>query len=631
MLERPHYLEQLLLSQLQAFLRDATPEALALLQRELVWVDLAGGQALMRQGEAGDAMYLLVSGRLRASIVGDDGRERRVREITRGQVVGEMSLFTDERRSATLVAVRDSVLVRLDKAAFRQLLSRSAELSIALTRQVIQRLQTEAGHSRLDRPVAIGLLPVSDGVGGAALAAFADGLAAELQAFGGVAVLDAARLEARLGEPGVCERSAHDAAAARRIAVCLDEVEASHGFVLLLADDGPTAWTACCSRHCDELLLLALADAPVALHATERQCLQQRPARTDAAEILLLLHPAARQAPQGTRDWLARRPLAGHLHLREGRRDDVARLARLLSRNGVGLVLAGGGARGAAHAGVYRALAERGVPVDAVGGTSMGAVFGAVIAADAAPAEVVDAFGGYFAENPTGDFSLLPMLSLIKGRRLRGMMERTELRFAGRRGLDLEDLWRSFFCVASNYSQAREQVLRSGPAVDAVMASCAIPGALPPVLHDGALLCDGGTFNNFPVDVMRAQWGIGRVIGVDLSLDAPRPIELDRLPGRWALLRDRLRPRRQRRYRLPSLTNYLMNVTSLYSTSRQREARQLTDLYLKPPLPKIGMLQWERFDTAVRLGYEHALQVLDAQAPSGAGSAGTAAPGAARP
>ncbi|WP_236581939.1 hypothetical protein [Hydrogenophaga sp. BPS33] len=52
---------------------------------------------------------------------------------------------------------------------------------------------------------------------------------------------------------------------------------------------------------------------------------------------------------------------------------------------------------------------------------------------------------------------------------------------------------------------------------------------------------------------MRLQWGVGKVIGVDLSFEAPTRIDLEQLPGPWALLRDRLRPSRLRRYRLPSL------------------------------------------------------------------------------
>ena len=83
------------------------------------------------------------------------------------------------------------------------------------------------------------------------------------------------------------------------------------------------------------------------------------------------------------------------------------------------------------------------------------------------------------------------------------------------------------------------------------------------------------------------------------------------MPGTWALLRDRLRPRRRRRYRLPSLTSFLMNVNVLYSSSRQQQARKLTDLYFNPPLERVGMLQWDRFDHIVQQGQAHAKEVLD--------------------
>ncbi len=136
------------------------------------------------------------------------------------------------------------------------------------------------------------------------------------------------------------------------------------------------------------------------------------------------------------------------------------------------------------------------------------------------------------------------------------------------------------------------------------------------MIHDGDLLCDGGTFNNFPVDVMRSMRGVGRVIGVDLSFRKPRKIENPEVPGSWALLRDRLRPKHKRHYRLPSLTNYLMTVTVLYSTSRQRQARRLTDVYMNPPLERVGMLQWDRFEQIVEQGYAHACEVLDGQVSS---------------
>jgi NTE family protein len=173
-------------------------------------------------------------------------------------------------------------------------------------------------------------------------------------------------------------------------------------------------------------------------------------------------------------------------------------------------------------------------------------------------------------------------------------------------------LWKGFFCVASNYSQAREQRISAGDLAQALLASCAIPGALPPVICNGELLCDGGTFNNFPVDAMREFRGIGTVIGVDLGIRNAHRLEIEDVPGSWSLLLDRLRPRKTRRYWLPSLTAYLLNVTILYSTSRQREAQRLVDLYLNPPLHRVGLLQWSRFDEIVRQGYDYATGVLDA-------------------
>ena len=75
---------------------------------------------------------------------------------------------------------------------------------------------------------------------------------------------------------------------------------------------------------------------------------------------------------------------------------------------------------------------------------------------------------------------------------------------------------------------------------------------------------------------------------------------------------DRLRPRHKRRYKFPSLVSYLMNVTILYSTSRQRESKKLTDLYFNPPLERVGMLQWEKFGTIVEQGHTHGVAVLSA-------------------
>lgn len=628
--------DALLWRHLHGLLGPLDPETRAMLEGAVEWLTLAGGDRLMTQGEPGDAMYVTVSGRLRAIVTGEDGQPRTVRELGRGQIVGEMSLYTDEPRSATVTAVRDSVLVRLGKTAFQQLVARSPQSSVMMTRQLIRRLQDPQPRAEQARPVVLSLLPITSGID---LAGFARSLASALSRalppgsdVPRIGIVDATTLDADLGLPGAARgattgatgaNGADGSALQRRIGLALDAREAAHDVLLLLADDRPTAWTQRCVRSCDELLLLADADAPPVLHASEKAFLAAPAGEAGgtslaATETLVLLHPADRRSPQHTTRWLARRPVSGHLHIRPTLTRDMDRLARLKAGTAVGLVLAGGGARGLAHLGVLQALKARGIEIDVVGGTSIGSVMAALVALDRPLDETLHVARGAFARNPTGDFNWLPMVSLIAGRRLRAIV-RGAVRALGGHDVQIEDLWKTFYCVASNYSQAREQQITSGPLERALLASIAIPGALPPVLHDGELLCDGGTFNNFPVDWMRNQRGVGRVLGVDLSQRAVRKLDLQEMPGTWALLRDKLRGRR-RRYRLPSLVSYLMNVTILYSASRRRQAQALTDVYFNPPLHKVGMLQWHRFDSIVAQGRAHAEQVLAAYArPAGAG------------
>ena len=600
--------DALLVRHLHAFFGTLEPEAMELLRHSLQWVEVSGSDTLLTQGDAGDAMYLVVSGRLRAFVQAEGAAQQRVGDIVRGQVVGEMSLYTGEPRAATVVAVRDAVLARLDRPAFQRLLACSTQVSLAFTTQIIHQLKDRKRATPADKLVTIGLLPITTGI---ALDDFAAALAAQLSTQGRVGVVSRHDIDQRLEQLGLGPSDNTDKETQRRIAMLLDQIEAEHDFVLLLADATPTPWTQRCCRHCDELLLLADATQPPALHPSEIQFLRNRSPLTVIADILVLLHPADQTSPRGTAAWLARRPVAGHIHIRPDLSRDMARLARIQSRTAVGLVLAGGGARGLAHLGVLRALQERGIEVDWVGGTSIGAVMATYAASDQPLDKVMANARRAFATNPTGDFNLFPVLSLIKGLRLKRILRTAVEELVGFEA-DIEDLWKNFFCVATNFSTASEQRLQHGNLAHALLASTSIPGALPPVAHGGDLLCDGGSFNNFPVDVMRSMRGVGRVIGVDLNIRTPVRVDHEDMPGSWALLRDRLRPLALRRYRLPSLPSYLMTVTILYSMSRQHSAQQQCDMYFNPPLNRVGMLQWRRLENIVQRGYAHALQVLDA-------------------
>ncbi len=312
-----HPLEDLLMTHLPALLGDIDAPTLDLLRRSLQWVELPAGQTLMHQGEPGDAMYLLLRGRLRTYIseAQGGGEQRMVREITRGQVVGEISLYTNEPRSATLVAARDSVLVRLGRAEFEKLLTNNKHASLVLTRQIIQRLRTENSPKAHELSATIALLPISAGVNLAALAA---ALTQKLHSGARVAILEAAVTDAEL-----------------------EDIEAHHDFVLLLADAAPSRWTERCARHCDELILVGDTAQPPALHPTEHALLQRRPASTGANETLLLLHSKVAASPRVVRAWLACRPARFHLEIQIGLDRDIAKLADRINRqsNGNGKAL----------------------------------------------------------------------------------------------------------------------------------------------------------------------------------------------------------------------------------------------------------------------------------------------------
>jgi NTE family protein len=389
-----------------------------------------------------------------------------------------------------------------------------------------------------------------------------------------------------------------------RISRWVDDSEAANDLILLVGDDADSSWSRQCLRHADEVIWFA--DAGAGLDAAAPP-----PASSGirVRQTLLLAHSGDPRAPRGTARWLQRFAVDGHLHLRRNNDGDLARLARRLMGRANGLVFGGGGARGFAHLGVLKALEEAGIPIDHVGGCSIGAVMAAYAAFDLPAADVIDLARRAFSGNPTGDFNVFPVVSLIKGHKMRRAIDSAVHEAVGF-DADLEDCWKPLFCIGSNYSRATEAVMSRGNLGRAVRASVSIPAALPPVIIDGDLIVDGGTFNNFPTDVMARQ-GVGHILGCDLMRDNLRKLDLENFPTGNELLFDRIRGRSKRRYRVPGLSSIILNVSILHSQSKLQASRSLTDVCFTPELGRIGMLDWKAFDRAVDAGYKYAIEHLE--------------------
>jgi NTE family protein len=148
------------------------------------------------------------------------------------------------------------------------------------------------------------------------------------------------------------------------------------------------------------------------------------------------------------------------------------------------------------------------------------------------------------------------------------------------------------------------------------MASMAIPGVFPPVIHGDDLLVDGGVFNNMPVDVM-ARRGVRTILAVDLrSPDKSRgALNFAKVPGTWALLTDRWRAKSKRRYPLPSLLTTLMAANTLNSEQNTTAVIQDVDILFRPDVARFGLLEWKSYDKLVNAGYEHASEVVAREWP----------------
>jgi len=208
----------------------------------------------------------------------------------------------------------------------------------------------------------------------------------------------------------------------------------------------------------------------------------------------------------------------------------------------IGLVLGGGGARGAAHIGVLRELERMRIPIDAIAGASMGAFFGGLYASGSSPAELEQIVAstewaeGLSDEPNRGDLRLrrkqdeqhypinpdlglhrgelkLP-LGVVQGQKLDLILR--ELTVDASHINDFDKLPIPFRAIAANIETGERHVLGQGDLATAIRASMSVPGVLAPVSVDDGLLVDGGIVGNLPIDVMR-EMDVDIIIAVNVE------------------------------------------------------------------------------------------------------------------
>jgi len=276
----------------------------------------------------------------------------------------------------------------------------------------------------------------------------------------------------------------------------------------------------------------------------------------------------------------------------------------------IGLVLAGGGARGLAHIGVIRYLEERDIRIDAVAGTSMGGVIGALYASGLKADQIekialnLDWARAFNDETPRdqltfrqkqedfdylvdakfrfkdGRFRLSP--GIIEGQNLNLILHDLVRHVAHVH--DFDKLPIPYRAVAADIATGEPVVLSRGDLAVAMRATMSIPGIFTPVDLDGKLLVDGGIANNVPVDVVQGM-GVDHVIVVDIGTPLAGREQLDNVL---------------------SIVGQLTTILTRKNSERQIARMQPGDVLIQPSLDAAGVetMSFDRAERAIEVGYE---------------------------
>ncbi|MFN8734377.1 MAG: patatin-like phospholipase family protein [Hyphomonadaceae bacterium] len=557
------------------FLRDVGPAAIKDVEKSAIWYSLPGGWPLFLESDPADTLWFVRSGSLGAFRRGSDGSNEFIGHIRQGEPVGEMALVAGEPHSASVFALRDTELLALDRAAFNRLIRRHPQLMQNLARTMLFRSRQNRRRNPRSDPRVFGLLAASPSID---ILKRAHLLKDALAKLGKRAVV--------VGPEAVTQTTSW-----------FDEIETWNDIVLLAADLGDGGWTKLCLRQADRLWVFGRADTPPPEIILPDG---SSPARQFQLVDTILVGPQDRSVVEVkgsyAKAWSSATQGQRLFHWRQDQHQDVMMLARILSGTSIGLVLGGGGARAYAHIGVVRALRETGISFDFVGGTSMGGVIAACVALGWDDGEIERRIWDSFVrDNPLNDY-VLPVVAMTSG-------VKVDQRLLNNFGdIMIEDMPRSFYCLSTNLTLGMPKLHRSGVLRDALRASLALPGILPPVVSGDEILVDGAVLDNFPINSM-IDLHRGPNIGVDVTRQrALNPAEFRKPEGFFSWMT------RHGLHAAPPIAELLMR--SATATLDPAKSRDKTDLLIVPDMAGIQLRDWKAFDAAVETGYRAATRAI---------------------
>ena len=261
----------------------------------------------------------------------------------------------------------------------------------------------------------------------------------------------------------------------------------------------------------DKIIYVASKDSSPELNDIERFIADNKTEnRQEKVMVILNQHSNDKSASL----WTSKRNIDKIINIHINNYPDYGRFIRLITGRSTGLVLSGGGARGFAHIGLFKALDDLKIDIDYIGGSSVGAGLGALYAMGKDYQTIFDEFYGGFVKFNSLKHLTFPIMSIYSGKTFH------EVLLNSYKEIRIEDLRYNFFCVTTNLSTKKTEIREKGSLLNAIRESASLPGILPPVIKESGIYVDGGISNNLPVDIMREKIKRGKIIAVYLTSGA---------------------------------------------------------------------------------------------------------------
>lgn len=289
-------------------------------------------------------------------------------------------------------------------------------------------------------------------------------------------------------------------------------------------------------------------------------------------------------------------------------------ITQLLPAQKVGLVLSGGGAKGATHLGVIKALEENNIPIDYITGTSIGAIVGSLYAMGYSPDEMLelflsDEFGYwqtgmvesdyiyYFKKpDPTPEIvhfsigisdslqlttSFLPS-SLINPIQMNQAFMGLFAQATAKAGWNFDNLFVPFRCVGSDIYNKKAIIFKNGDLGDAVRSSMSFPFVFKPIWKDSVPLFDGGIYDNFPVTPMREAFNPDFIFGCAVAGTENKPSE-----------------------------NVYSQLETMIMQKTEYDIPEEEGMMLRFKFPNVSLLDFPRAKELMDIGYKRTMEVMD--------------------